>query len=244
MAKGFRAHSLSSKRRSSRDGHGQSPAGVSRRDSKVVKRSSPHLQSRRVYFTSPQSNQHCALSVTGKVPREKKGSNTKPSFVKSSLCSCNNENKSPPRGGKSSSNKGRASQHWKHLLFRRLKAKDNKILRFLQTRPPPPTVGLSCLVDASGDNIGEATIPEPYTHLFDQFESKDSNFPEDASVEMDADEEMQPGEKVSPPHITSPYVSMPLTRATSIDLFGSYWQDYQQSDYINNNLFDENMLIC
>lgn len=271
MTKGFPTHSLTSKRRSSasnRDGKlstysssqwkkyshkksrrvfhfssfstsnmcnlgpGLIPSGASKRDNKAVKRSSPHLQSRRVYFISPQSNQNCALSVTEKALCEKNGS------------SCTNESMSPPSGGKASSRKGRSSQRWKNIILKRLRAKDNKILSFLQSRPPPPTVGLSCLVDTSGDNFGETTIPEPYTHLFDQFDNNNSSLPHDAGVEVDADEEMQPVENISSPYTTSPHTSLPLSRSTSIDLFGSYWQDYKQSDYVSNNLFDENMLIC
>lgn len=162
-----------------------------------------------------------------------------------------------------------SSKRWKDLLFRRLRARDNRILHYLQSRPPPPTVGHpypTLHTDAlpSADNAAAATdddmdIPEAYAHLFDQLGSRcnqdqvdDSEGGEvQAEHSITAVDKSPPGTPLSqelPKDEASCYTrhGPTITRnatvgSSSLDFFGSYLQDYQQSDY-KNNLFDESVL--
>jgi hypothetical protein len=147
---------------------------------------------------------------------------------------------------KSSSNK-----RWKQFLFKRICDKDTRILHFLQSRPPPPTVGSSFLMDASDDETGaeaesdvdNTTVPHPYMHLFDQLGCQ---LGDEEGFEVEAEDKNTPIDE-SPPRCHAPNshtISAGATaNAGSLDLFGSYLHDYRQSDY-TTDLFDEHMLIC
>lgn len=97
----------------------------------------------------------------------------------------------------SNSHKKSSSSHkrWKQLLFKRLRAKDSRILHFLQSRPPPPTVGPAVhMMDvcANDEEVGSGStgrgeydyfgqnhddnisIPEPYMHFFNQLSGESS----------------------------------------------------------------------
>mmetsp|Transcript_19138 Transcript_19138/g.32035 ORF Transcript_19138/g.32035 Transcript_19138/m.32035 type:complete len:255 (+) Transcript_19138:52-816(+) len=254
MTKGSRRNSRSPTSAVSRDG--QTP-GVSKKDSKVVKKSA---QSRRVYFTTPvpdnisfPPNQHSVVLAVDKTPCSKSATRN---HSNRSLVGSRDHSSAEYGTGKLNSHKRTSSQRRKQLLFRRLRAKDSKILHYLKSRPPPPTVGSSCLMmdvnedsDDCVDTMDELMIPEPFTQLFDQQYSQNLTKYADASVDLSADGDVKAIEKLSPSHCqTAPVDSSQqqqlLPGATSIDLFGSYWQDYNQSDYVNNTLFDENMLIC
>ena len=95
----------------------------------------------------------------------------------------------------------------------------------------------------------DGAFPEPYNDWFNQIERRPSLCDEDSGIEVDAEETTKPVDKSSPPQpplqcSTSVFSSTTGTgvSANSLDLFGSYLQDYKQSDY-NRSLFDENMLL-
>jgi hypothetical protein len=145
-----------------------------------------------------------------------------------------------------------SNKRWKQFLFKRIRDKDTRVLHFLQSRPPPPTVGSSFLMDASDDETGaeaesvvdNTTVPHPYMHLFDQL---DCQLGDEEGFEVEAEDKNTPIDESPPPRCHAPNshtISASATAsASSLDLFGSYLHDYRQSDY-TTDLFDENMLIC
>lgn len=136
-------------------------------------------------------------------------------------------------------NKSCSHRRWKQLMLKRLRAKDNRILHILKSRPPPPTVGHSGTIELSDDERDHAsginkTIPDISTCWFDE------------GHEKDAEGINQPIDNSSPLLSHPPDHLQPTTANNgtfrSLDLFGSYLQNYKQSDF-NISLFDENMLI-
>ena len=104
--------------------------------------------------------------------------------------------------------------------------------------------------DADAHENSSTSLPEPYLHFFNQLGSEcnrsrsnssgssSSNQSEEIQNEDDQDKNM-PLSTLNP----HPYDASG-SGGHSLDLFGSYLQqDYQQSDYNNNDLFDEHMFV-
>jgi hypothetical protein len=116
-------------------------------------------------------------------------------------------------------------------------------------------------VDGCQEHDRDGGIPGPYSHLFDQLGSCCSHFADDEGIEVDDWDKHFPMEKTppvccpAPPSVVVHASNADLVTdragaaaggesdAGSIDLYGSYLQDYQQTDY-KNNLFDENLYLC
>lgn len=122
-----------------------------------------------------------------------------PNFIQNGMTTRRKSKSTSSSKTNSNSHKKSSSSHkrWKQLLFKRLRAKDSRILHFLQSRPPPPTVGPAVHMmdvcdndeevgsngagrceydyDYFGQNNDDNTsIPESYMHFFNQLGGESS----------------------------------------------------------------------
>lgn len=131
---------------------------------------------------------------------------------------------------KSQVHKKHVSNRWRQLLFKKHREKDSRILYFLQSRPPPPTVGPPRFLNLNEEDKINAFNEKIYAEVV----SDESYIPLTDRVDggKNAESEHSPE---SPDGISTSF--------THLDFFGSSLHDYQQSDY-RNGIFNENMLMC